>query len=270
MLSEAEAVFPLLDLLQKELSGPSSTTPPPPPPCPPPQRQVNQLADRAPDGRSSLLLSFSCLPRVEQLITLLRLLCWYNTANTQRIVEQEGLELLAQSLRPGDGLILGEARRADVLWIMHDVVPFGASVLLAVGAVEEVLLVVVGDPEERSALVLEAALSTLQEMLRFDGHKYLLRVVALADRLLMSSTDAPAAAAAAVAGVSSVLCSVLAAAATPAGAGGAAGGGSGSGALSAGRLTTRLRHLAGEEAFRGQCRTVALNILSTLELNNVS
>lgn len=208
------------------------------------------------------LAVFSALPRVEQLVALLRLVCWYDTPHLLQLVDLGGLELLTLCLREG---VLSDSKRADAMWILRDVVAYASPVLMAVGAVEAVLLALhgalggsgSGSGNNASCtggggggvqMVLEATLSLLDELLMFDNHKYLLRTVSLAANLDVAATSSPSS-------LSDLGLFAL-----------IDGGGGGGGRW----LTSRLHEVEAGGSCNAACRAAAASALRSLASNNIT
>ena len=197
------------------------------------------------NGRLSTTVSVSVLA------ILLRQLSWYSSENMMLLVEQEGLQHLTLCLRMGK---LNDASRAEVIWILNDAVAVGAPALLAIGAVDQVLLEISKIPH--CNLVLEAALAVINAMLKFDNHKYLFRLLTLAGNLNVTNfqQSPPSSFLASEGSISETLFL--------------------SECLSDNWLTTRLREIAGskeetKESFNVTCRSSAANCLHVLEVNHI-
>jgi hypothetical protein len=185
-LSEAGVISPLLRLLHREVSSSPLSSSSSSFCCSPPlatRQSPRQTAHH--EGGQHVFRPFCTppLPLLDRLVTLLRHLSWYHSDNMLVIVEEEGLELLTRGLRPG---MLSFNTRADAVWILSGAVAYAAPALLAVGAVEATLRLIREEGAESGAL--EAALALLLEMLRFDNHKYLLRVLAVSGNLEADSS----------------------------------------------------------------------------------
>jgi len=158
-LSDAGAVTVLLDLVDTSLHG-----------------SLAHFRSNASSG--GLPLRCESCTVLDKSIAILRHISWNHTENLLVVVENglETITVLIKSARVETNL-LSHCRIADVIWILNGVIPYCASILFAVGCIEEILLVIFTDSP---SVILEAALTLISQVIELDNFKYRLRLVVLA------------------------------------------------------------------------------------------